>query len=234
MANPFFEFKQFCVRHDRCAMKVGTDGVLLGAWADVSDCRSVLDVGTGSGLIALMVAQRSTAQVVGIELDKEAASQAAENVASSPWSQRISIKSADFLQSTSESRFDLIVSNPPFFEQSLLSPNAQRTNARHTQTLNYETLLSKSVELLSANGRICLIVPADKEALLEALAQKVGLFITKKCYVLPTPDALPKRLLIEFSNESRSLICNQLVVEVSRHQYSPDYINLTKDFYLKM
>jgi len=234
MANPFFQFKQFCVNHNRCAMKVGTDGVLIGAWSEIRNAKSILDVGAGSGLVSLMLAQRSDDHITGIELDDSAANQAIENVSASPWSHRISIICGDFLHYHTDLRFDLIVSNPPFFEQSLLPPDAKRTSARHTETLSYETLLQKSVELLALSGRISLIVPADKEFYITNLAKKIDLHPTRICYVLPTPDTLPKRLLIEFSLEERPVQTSQLIIETSRHHYSEEYIALTKHFYLKM
>ncbi|MFZ4457156.1 MAG: tRNA1(Val) (adenine(37)-N6)-methyltransferase [Bacteroidales bacterium] len=234
MPNPYFQFKQFIVRQDRCAMKVGTDGVLLGAWANTEGAKHVMDVGTGTGLVALMLAQRTESEILAVELDEQAANQAAENFTESPWSNQLSVVCADFLHFSSVQKFDAIVSNPPYFEQSLLSPNLQRTNARHTQTLNYESLISKAVELLSDNGQISLIFPVDKEVLLTDIATQNGLFVTRKCAVKPKPDSQPKRMLMEFSKIERETETTELVVEVSRHHYSPDYINLTKDFYLKM
>jgi tRNA1Val (adenine37-N6)-methyltransferase len=215
-------------------MKVGTDGVLIGAWSEIGDAKSILDVGAGSGLVSLMLAQRSDAHITGIELDDSAANQAIENILVSPWSHRVSIICGDFLLHHTDLRFDLIVSNPPFFEQSLLPPDAKRTNARHTETLNYETLLQKSVELLAPNGRISLIVPADKEFYINNLAKKINLHPSRICYVLPKLDSLPKRLLIEFSFVERPVQTSQLIIETSRHHYSEEYIALTKDFYLKM
>jgi tRNA1Val (adenine37-N6)-methyltransferase len=234
MPNPFFQFKQFTVRQDRCAMKVGTDGVLLGAWTHAMDAKRMLDVGTGTGLVALMLAQRTAAQILGLELDCEAATQAQENFNASPWSDRLNAQCADFLKFYSEEKFDLIVSNPPYFEQSLLSPNLQRTNARHTQTLTYETLVSKASELLSDCGRISLILPADKEGLLVDIAKRNALYLSRKCVVIPKPDALPKRVLLEFSKIETEFEVTDLVIELARHQYTPEYIALTKDYYLKM
>lgn len=234
MSNVGFRFKQFFVSHDRCAMKVGTDGVLLGAWSRVQQVDSVLDIGTGSGLVALMLAQRSSAHITALEIDENAAAQAAENVLNSPWSNRISVCACDFLSYHSTARFDLIVSNPPYFEHSLPSPDLHRTNARHTQCLNYESLLQHSARLLSPEGRICLILPFDKFALVEALAIRNQLFLTRTCIVRPTPDREPKRLLVEFSTVEIPLQVEELVIELTRHRYSDEYIALTKDFYLKM
>jgi tRNA1Val (adenine37-N6)-methyltransferase len=233
MANPYFQFKQFTVRHDRCGMKVGTDGVLLGAWSPIGDAQFVLDIGAGSGLVALMLAQRSSARIVAVELDEAAAIQAKENIEASPWLERMEVAQGDILSFSSDILFDLIVSNPPFFDLSLQSPDQKRTRARHTEGLSYDALLRKSAELLSPRGRICLIVPADKEQKIDELAQKNRLFPIRKTYVLPKPDAQPKRLLLELSVVERPLQTDELVIELARHQYSEGYISLTRDFYLK-
>lgn len=229
-----FQFKQFFVSHDQCAMKVGTDGVLLGSWCAVQQVSSILDAGTGTGLVSLMLAQRSAAQIVAVEIDEQAAGQALENVQQSPWSDRVSVVCADFLDYTPNQLFDLIVSNPPYFENSLQAPDEKRTKARHTNRLNYQTLLAKATQMLTPGGRICLILPYDKDELMDSLARENALFISRKCYVKPTPQSEIKRLLIEFSNTPCPLELSELVIETARHQYTTDYIGLTKDFYLKM
>lgn len=234
MANPSFDFKQFSVRHDKCGMKVGTDGVLLGAWCATGNAMHILDIGTGSGLVALMLAQRSKAQIAGIEIDEEAASQAERNFETSPWNDRLSIYHTDILSLTTDIKYDLIVSNPPYFDSSLQSPDQKRTAARHTETLTYTDLLQKSVELLAPKGRICLIIPADRESKIDEWCKENNLFPTHKTYVLPKPDALPKRILVELSQQNHPLLVDELVIELSRHQYSADFITLTQDFYLKM
>ena len=145
MSNPYFRFKQFTVWHDRCAMKVGTDGVLIGAWCDVDACRRILDVGCGTGLISLMIAQRTSdrTMIEGVEIDAVAAEQAAENTDRSPWKNRLRIHTSDFLDFATSAtvRYDHIVSNPPYFEKSLLPEDAARLTARHTGRLTYESLL---------------------------------------------------------------------------------------------
>ena len=160
MSNTYFKFKQFTIHHDRCAMKVGTDGVLLGAWASVRDARRILDVGTGSGLIAIQLAQRNPeARITAIEIDTDASGQAQENVSRSPWGDRIEVLCMDFGKYFPQEKFDLVVSNPPYFQESLKSPVAQRNQARHTDTLPFEALLSASERLLEPGGCLCLILP---------------------------------------------------------------------------
>ncbi|WP_243349414.1 tRNA1(Val) (adenine(37)-N6)-methyltransferase [Parabacteroides sp. FAFU027] len=234
MANPYFQFKQFTIHHDRCAMKVGTDGVLLGAWAPVEEGMRVLDVGAGSGLIALMLAQRNAASVIAVELDEDAAAQAAENVAESPFADRVEVVQNDILHFQPEQRFDLIVSNPPYFDLSLQSPDKQRTLARHTDSLSYDDLLTVSARLLNDGGLISLVVPVDVEQKLDAIAQSAALFPVRKTFVIPKPGAAPKRLLVSYSNVQRELQQDELLVELARHHYSEEFISLTKAFYLKM
>ncbi len=236
MSNNYFKFKQFTVYHDRCAMKVGTDGVLLGAWADFDTCQSVLDVGTGSGLIALMAAQRNrSAKITAIEIDSEAARQAKENADNSSFKDRISVLNVS-LQEFAVNRlekFDAIVSNPPFFTKSLLSPDLKRTDARHAESLTVNELVVLSKKLLSDNGTLSLIYPfAERENILNAAA-KENLHLSRETVVFPTPQSLPKRVLLEFSAKKPEKIeSNKLIIEAQRHVYTPEFIELAKDFYL--
>lgn len=235
MPKPYFTFKQFTVRHDRCAMKVGTDGVLLGAWADLENARRVLDIGTGTGLIALMLAQRcSGASITGIDIDADAVSQAKENVWASPWKDRIGVCLQDVCSYADEGLFDVIVSNPPYFVDSLKCPDGQRTIARHTDTLDAGRLLGKASELLFPEGRFSLILPADQIGELVRMAEEKGLYPSRLTWVITRPGLSPKRALVEFRKERRDCLEDELLVELERHVYSEDYIALTKDFYLKM
>lgn len=237
MANPYFQFKKFTVWHDKCAMKVGTDGVLIGAWVKVEGCKNILDVGTGTGLISLMIAQRSIARIDAIDIDENACLQATENVASSPFASFIHVhhQSFDNYIKTTENKYDLIVSNPPFFVDSLKCPDNQRRMARHTDTLLLADLIEGCLHLLTFNGRIALILPSDREEELTRIIEKKQLFITHKTDVIPTPNAQPKRLLVELSPYHlpafRSTV---LIIEESRHHYTPEYKTLTKDYYLNM
>ena len=241
MANSFFRFKQFLVKHDKCAMKVGTDGVLLGAWSNANNCNRILDIGTGTGLIALMLAQRNKSALIdAIDIEISATEQAMENVKESPFSERIQVHlkalsdyTNDYTNTTT--KYDLIVSNPPYFNQSLHSPNQQRTTARHTDSLSLEELLSCSVRLISDKGRISLIIPSEQEQELNELAELKRLTFIRKTHIIPKPEAHSKRLMAELTPTNNIIeVCttDKLLIEESRHKYSPEYIELTKDFYL--
>lgn len=235
MPNPFFSFKKFTVYHDRCAMKVGTDGVLLGAWANLSNSQYVLDIGTGTGLITLMLAQRNeNIQITAIDIDQEAVEQAEENFISSPWKDRINVKLQDVVTYQPINLFDTIVSNPPYFTNSLKCPNEQRSTARHTDTLSIDNLLARSSELLSEKGKVSFVFPYDQTEKIIQIAQREGLFLSRYTKVKPRPDLPPKRSLLEFGKEKVNCEANELTIELSRHIYTDDYIALTRDFYLKM
>ena len=235
MANPFFTFKQFTIRHDRCAMKVGTDGVLLGAWTNVNHSRRILDIGTGTGLIALMLAQRCPqAYITAIDIDAEAVSQAQENVKSSPWADRVEVIRQDICHYPTEQRFDTIVSNPPYFIDSLKCPDDQRNTARHNDTLDAERLLSSVTRLLSADGRFSIILPAEQTDMLIQTARIQGLYPSRQTAVITRPGLPPKRILMEFQKTGKAFQTDELVIELERHVYSEGYIALTREFYLKM
>jgi len=236
MPNPYFRFKQFVVYQDRCAMKVGTDGVLLGAWADVSSAHSILDIGTGTGLIALMVAQRSEAKITALEIDVEASQQAQENVDRSPWNNRIEVMNQSLQEFALCSRkYDRIISNPPYFNQSLKSPKEGRTMARHTDLLSYEDLLRGVVSLLDEHGVFSVILPYQEKETFIALSERYGLHPLRIMKVLPTPTSTPKRFMAEFSFVSTSCVESEMVIESEgRHQYSEAYKQLTEEFYISM
>jgi tRNA1Val (adenine37-N6)-methyltransferase len=232
-----FRFKQFTVYQNKTAMKVGTDGVLLGAWADISNTSNILDVGTGTGLIALMLAQRSTARISAVEIDEDATNQARENFVKSPWNQRIELFYQSFSDFANQSvqKFDLIVSNPPYFSNSLKNPDSKRTLARHNDSLNLKDLLATAREICNSDGKICLILPVDSEKELYQVAENCQLYINEKVYVKPSPAKNPKRILIKVSQTKAVTQISEMNIETDvRHYYSDEYIDLTKDFYLKM
>lgn len=237
MANSYFQFKQFTIRHDKCGMKVGTDAVLLGSWTRIDNCRKILDIGTGSGIIALMLAQRSQATIDAIDIDKEACLQAQENVEAAPFSNPICVIHSDLAKyaRTCNSLYDLIVSNPPYFVNSLKCPDLQRNTARHTDTLLLADLLQESCRLLAPEGRIALIVPYEQLEELRDTALENRLHIIRQTHVIPCTGGVPKRLLIELSKKKQiDVTPGALVIEESRHQYTEEYKALTHDFYLKM
>ncbi|GHT17957.1 tRNA1(Val) (adenine(37)-N6)-methyltransferase [Bacteroidia bacterium] len=222
-------------------MKVGVDGVLLGAWADVADAQNVLDIGTGSGLIALMVAQRnSTASIEAIDIDEDAVAQAQINFRNSVYSARISEKNSDFRKFMPENKkFDHIVCNPPFFVNSLQSPENQRTTARHSISLTHEELLEGAKKLVTEKGKISLILPVAEGNKATDIATKFGLTLHRKTIVFPKPAKAAKRFLLEFVSsqnaENKIIIENSLTIETEqRGIYTKEYTELVKDFYLKM
>ena len=237
MPNPYFRFKQFTVYHDRCAMKVGTDGVLLGAWANIPEPYRVLDIGTGTGLIALMIAQRYDDTIIdAIDVDTNAIVQSAENVGRSPFAPRIQCieKSLqDFYQDSSK-EYDAIVSNPPFFIGSLKSPHQGRTLARHTDSLPVEDLVRISCCFLSGEGKLSFIYPSDYKGRLLDIAEQNGLHVSRITNVFPTPVSVSKRILVELSKNEIPFMETDLLIEKERHVYSDEFTALVKDFYLKM
>jgi tRNA1Val (adenine37-N6)-methyltransferase len=235
MANPYFEFKQFTVYHDRCAMKVGTDGVLLGAWANVAGAAKILDVGTGTGLIALMMAQRSEGLIHGVEMDENAFLQAGENVHRCPWPERINLFHNTFQQFARDNAgsYDLVVSNPPYFRNSLKPPAKIRSLARHNDHLSYESLLFYTTALLAYQGRLAVILPASGFSDFEVMARFHGLLPLRITHVRPHPGKDYSRCLAEFSRgNQKDCHCSELVIKGEDHSYTKEYTELTRDFYL--
>jgi tRNA1Val (adenine37-N6)-methyltransferase len=236
MANSYFQFKRFTVCQQHCAMKVGTDGTLLGAWAAAPQAPGrILDIGTGTGLIALMMAQRfPEALVTAIDIDEMAVSQAAENVAASPFADRISVVAADLQTFRTAEKFDSIVCNPPFFEDSLTCPDPQRTEARHTVTLGYRQLMESVFRLLKDDGLFSVIIPTDCRARLESEAHLRGFFISRVCSIQTTPRKAPKRYMIEMTKQPVNEVdTTNGVLESSPQIRSDWYHELTKEFYIK-
>ena len=234
-----FQFKQFTIEQDRCAMKIGTDGVLLGAWAPVEqNTFSILDIGTGTGIIALMLAQRSTAQQIdALEIDEQAYEQAIDNLENSPWNDRLFCFHAglDEFMEEPEDEYDLIVSNPPFYSEDYKTNNDQRDLARFQDALPFEDLIEAADLLLSENGILAVIIPFKEEDRFLAIAKEFELYPTKITRVKGTPTAEIKRSLLALSRNKTTLFSiDELTIEIGRHEYTPEYIALTQDFYLKM
>lgn len=231
-----FRFKQFSLEDNRCAMKVGTDAVLLGAWVNVEGASRILDVGTGCGIIALMLAQRTANDVMieGIEVERTDAEQAQENTNHSPWATRVTIHSVALQDFQSPAQFDLIVSNPPYFINSQLPPTAHRAQARHTQTLSFEELIYHSLRLLNANGRLAVILPFEEGNLFQSLAEQQGLFPTSRLAFYSRQGKPQERWLLEFSKIKLPIKEEQLILHGEGESWSDDYQNLTRAFYLKL
>jgi tRNA1Val (adenine37-N6)-methyltransferase len=232
MSSNSFRFQQFEVFHDRCGMKVGTDAVLLAAWVETAEAVRILDVGTGCGLIALILAQRSKAQLVGLELDLSAFEQASSNVLHSPWSDRVKVIQHDFT-TFSDDPFDLIVSNPPFFQQSLQAPSAARNNARHDVTLNYTALIRTSAALLTQNGRFSVVLPHSSAEAFEAICWDSRLFLKRSCAVSAKSGGIPNRILMEFSTVQGVVERSTLFLMSEDGIRSEAYSSLTSDLYLR-
>lgn len=241
-----FQFKKFIVNQDQCAMKIGTDGVLLGAWTPIDhNPFSILDIGTGTGVIALMLAQRSGAeQIDALEIDENAFEQATDNFENSPWNDRLFCFHAglDEFVDEPEEEYDLIVSNPPFYAEDYKSDSEQRDLARFQDAMPFEDLIEAAALLLSENGIFSVIIPFNEEEKFIALANECELYPLKITRVKGTPTTEIKRSLLAFGRnampadrqETINFPIDELVIETSRHIYTEEYIALTKDFYLKM
>ena len=233
-----FQFKNFDVNQDRCAMKIGTDGVLLGAWCPVENNPfSVLDIGAGTGILSLMLAQRSNAeQIDAIEIDENAFEQCVDNFEKSPWSDRLFCFHAgldEFIEEP-EDEYDIIISNPPFYSEDFKTENEQRDLARFQDSMPFEDLVEVANLVLSENGIFAVIIPFKEEEKFIALCRECDLFPFKITRVKGTPTTKIKRSLLAFSRFKKETSIDELIIETARHQYTEAYIALTKDFYLKM
>lgn len=234
-----FKFKQFTVAQDKCAMKIGTDAVLLGAWTKLDSPNSILDIGTGTGIIALQMAQRSFAETIdAIEIEADAFEQAVENFEASDWSDRLFCYHASLKEFNDEidEKYDLIISNPPFYTSTYKKDKVEgkRAMARHSESLPYDFLLHASSKLLSEDGSCAFIIPFEEEEefLKKAFVKKLIPFrITR---VKGTEKSLIKRSLLQLSFKETTIEIDELIIEIERHRYTQAYINLTQNFYLKM
>jgi len=235
MPNNFFHFKQFTIRQDKCAFKVGTDAVLLGAWTDIDDAKYILDIGTGTGIIALMLAQKSNAEIFAIEPDKESFLQASDNIRNSKWKERIRIENTDIQNYYPINlKFDIIVSNPPYFADSLKNPNSRKALSRHNDTLKNRELLDGISRLLSPGGRFQVIMPYAEGNVLIAEASGHGLYCNSILKIRPLPTSEIRRLILSFSFTRNNVKESFLTIEHGkRHDFTGEYRNLTRDFYLK-
>ena len=235
MHDPVFHFRQFRVRQDRCAMKVGTDGVLLGAWAGNFPAVNILDIGTGTGLIALMMAQRHESQIDAVEVDSEACDQAVKNFAASPWAGRLQVfhTSIQEFSCGCNKKYNLIVSNPPFYNNAHTAPSKARSIARHTNTrLPFDELADGVARLLGPNGRFCLILPAREGDIFIRLCASRRLHVHRLTHVKSKKGRHDKRLLIEFGYKKQFVVEEELVMRDAHSSFTQEYIDLTRDYYL--
>ncbi|MFA5556899.1 MAG: tRNA1(Val) (adenine(37)-N6)-methyltransferase [Flavobacteriaceae bacterium] len=233
-----FRFKQFSVKQDKAAMKVGTDGVLLGCWTPLANNPySILDIGAGTGLVALMLAQRSLAeQIDALEIEENAYEQAVENFEESPWNDRLFCYHAgldEFVEEIDD-KYDVIVCNPPFFESNNQIKNQARETARFYEVLSFEELIEGASVLLSDRGVFSVIIPFEEEEKFISMAKKFDLFPFKITQVKGSPSSKFKRSLIAFSKKEKEITKDRLVIEIERHHYTPEFTELVKDFYLKL
>lgn len=233
MPNPDFRFKQFTLRQDRCALKVGTDAVVLGAWADVDGAR-ILDIGTGTGVLALMAAQRNpAARIDAVEIDDASAGQAAENAAASPWPHRVRVHRMDVRRMRADGPFDRILCNPPFYAGEMGSPDARTGVAKHGGGLRFAELLDVVDRLLAPAGRFACIIPLNREAELCAIAADHGLHPARRCVLQYLEGRPPKRVLVELDRARGNLLEEHLLVEHGPGRFSDACRTLLAPFLLK-
>lgn len=231
-----FHFKQFTIVQHDSSHKVGTDGVLLGAWTDVGHAKRILDVGTGTGLIALMLAQRTTSdvQIDAIEIQSHDVERARSNVLASPWHQRIAIHHEHFQTYDRGYKYDLIVSNPPFFVNSSVAPDEKRSAARHTTPLPFDDLVSSALRLLEPSGVLAVILPTVESNKLQSLAEEAGLLVVRQMTVFTRVGKPAERILLEFKRgHLLETYVESLIIHEKQNEWSNSYRQLTRDFYLK-
>ena len=232
--NNCFRFKQFTINQENCAMKIGTDSILLGAWANCYNNSYILDIGTGTGILALMLAQKNNKNIFAIDIDESAVNQAKENISNSPWSSEIKVFHSPLQEYKPQiENINYIITNPPYFSKSLKSPLENRTTARHTYSLTHKNIIEFCKNYLSVKGKFAIVLPvADGENFIKQSA-KINLFCLRKCFVKPNPAKNPHRLLLEFSSSKQITQESEIVIENgTRHHYTDEYKKLTKEFYL--
>lgn len=235
--NSFFKFKQFTINQDQCAMKVCTDACVLGAWADIENAERILDIGAGTGLLSLMVAQRNQrARIDAVELDREAYMQAGENISNSPFKNRVAIFNAPIQEFSSNERYDCIITNPPFFQSDLRSPDLKINQAHHSESLTFQDLLKSVDRLLAEKGKWNILLPVDEGIIFQDLAEKAGWFLERKLTLFHQKEKKPFRLLMIFSKlelvDNRGVNSDLFIYGEDGKTYHPEFKKLMKDYYL--
>lgn len=234
MANSYFSFKQFTIYQDKSAFKVGTDGVLLGACAGLSRSGNILEIGSGTGVVAIMLAQRCDAMITAIEPDYNSFMQTAENVARCKWRDRIRVEHTDFQNFRSTGKFDLIITNPPYFSDSLKNPDARKAVTRHNDSLSSAEILEGVLNYMKEDGCLQLIMPYAEGNVFIAEAAGYGLYCNNILKIKPLPSSEIRRLILTFSKTQKKTVEKFLTIENgTRHEFTEEYRNLTKEFYLK-
>jgi tRNA1Val (adenine37-N6)-methyltransferase len=235
MSNPYFQFKQFTVYQDQCAMKVCADACILGASVAKNNARSILDIGAGTGLLSLILAQKLPSSTIHtVEIDANTAQQAQQNITDSPWSNQIHVfhESIQSYSQTCKEKYDLIVSNPPFFLNHKQSKKHQLNLARHTIQLSFQELIESIQQLLSPQGAFHILLPVYESQLLESVANNYGFYPYQKLLVKNQPQSIPHRAILSYQAKQKDLIINELSIRDKNNNYTTDYVELMKDFYL--
>ncbi|MBC7413222.1 MAG: methyltransferase [Bacteroidia bacterium] len=232
-----FVFKQFEIAQHLCAMKVGTDAVLLGAWASVYNARTILDIGTGTGILALMLAQKNTlASITAIDIDESAVIQASHNFANSKFATQLNIQHTCLQNFVAQStvKYDVIISNPPFFENSSRAQDAARNIARHNDSLTLAELIQSVQILLAQNGTFYIVLPATQQSTLLQLINNNKMYVQQIMYIHTKEHKAPKRILVAVGKYEKTIKEENLIIELeNRHDYSPEYKALTQDYYVR-
>lgn len=234
-ATDVFYFKQFCLKDDRSTMRVGTDAVLLGAAVDIIGARNILEIGTGCGIIALMMAQRSNAMIDAIEIDADSVRQAQENVTASPWQEKIRIihSSLQEFSRSNTKKYDLVISNPPYFSQSLKSGNERKDISRHDDQLNFKELIIHSKELMTKSGNLWVVLPVKESTDFIDTATKHDLFVNYKLLFIPKKGKAPNRNVLQFTKEKPAGIFENVMVHRNTDgTFSRDFIQFMQDYYI--
>ena len=230
-----FQFKQFDIEDEASTMKVGTDAILLGSWVNTDNCRSILEIGTGSGVIALMLVQKTKAKITALDIDSNSISQAKKNFSKSKLAEQIIVQNIsfqDFIKS-SDKTFDLIVSNPPFFNNLLKSPKVKRNLAKHNDNLSYEDLIWGAKKILSENGSLYTIFPYSEGKAFREKAEINNLFCIKTLLIKPNIKKPVNRILFQFQfNKPAKIIENKITIRNENNSFSKEFVDLTKDYYL--
>lgn len=229
-----FQFKQFTLGHDNSSMKVGTDAVLLGSLIEMNSTQNILEIGCGCGVISLMAAQKSEAQIIAIDIDKNSVDQANENFKLSIWKDQLSAEYISFQDFAikSNQKYDLIISNPPFFENDLKSPSEIRNKARHNDSLSFTDLLSLSRQLIEPSGRLALVLPFTEGQAFIQLASSQSFFLKREILIYPKASKKANRLVLEFTRQNCDTLVEHLIIREENNEYTSQYRHVTKDFYL--